>query len=161
MATFPPSNTPTRAPSSATCLRPITYTVSRFTLSSRYSCFPSYMVPAFSKSLSYYQQTTHLPKRRAGHGLPFRSRWLFNGSVLAANEWYEGYAFASLHSGLAFLVRRVHYRTFCIGTHVLLQDSWHGVYPRWHVSFNITMLRLVSFGIDHHWACNHIGIADV
>src|SRR6266404_9249984 len=42
-----------------------------------------------------------------------------------------------------------------------LQDSWHGVYPRWHVSFNITMLRLVSFSIDHHWACSHTGTADV
>jgi len=87
--------------------------------------------------------------------------WLFNGGVLVANEWYEGYAFASLHSGLGFLVRWAHYHTFCIGTHLLLQDSWRGVYPRWHVSFNITMLRLVSFGIDHHWARNHIGIADV
>ncbi|KAH9029882.1 hypothetical protein EDB85DRAFT_2074429 [Lactarius pseudohatsudake] len=62
--------------------------------------------------------------------------WLFNDGVLLANEWYGGYAFASLH-------------------------SWHGVYPRWHVSFNITMLRLVSFSIDYHWACNHIGITDV
>lgn len=24
--------------------------------------------------------------------------------------------------------------------------------PRWHVSFNITALRLISFSIDHHWA---------
>jgi hypothetical protein len=46
-------------------------------------------------------------------------------------------------------------------TDVPLQDSWGGVYPRWHVSFNITMLRLVSFSIDYHWACKHIGIADV
>jgi hypothetical protein len=31
--------------------------------------------------------------------------WLFNGGVLLANGWYEGYAFASLHPGLTFLVR--------------------------------------------------------
>lgn len=24
--------------------------------------------------------------------------------------------------------------------------------PRWHVNFNITMLRLISFGMDYHWA---------
>ncbi|KAI0247695.1 MBOAT-domain-containing protein [Lactifluus subvellereus] len=66
--------------------------------------------------------------------------WLFNSGVLLANEWYEGYAFASLHPGLAFL------------------DGWSGVYPRWHVNFNITMLRLVSFSIDYHWACKRIGI---
>ena len=34
-------------------------------------------------------------------------------------------------------------------------------YPRWHVNFNITMLRLVSFSIDYHWACKQIGVADV
>jgi hypothetical protein len=32
------------------------------------------------------------------------------------------------------------------------QDGWTGAYPRWHVGFNITMLRLVSFGADAHWA---------
>ncbi|KAF8257130.1 hypothetical protein EI94DRAFT_1818911 [Lactarius quietus] len=68
--------------------------------------------------------------------------WVFNGGVLLANEWYEGYAFASLHLGFAFL------------------DTWHGVYPRWHVSFNITMLRLMSFSVDYHWACSHISITD-
>lgn len=24
--------------------------------------------------------------------------------------------------------------------------------PRWYISFNITALRLISYGIDHHWA---------
>ncbi|KAH9043958.1 MBOAT, membrane-bound O-acyltransferase family-domain-containing protein [Lactarius pseudohatsudake] len=83
-----------------------------------------------------------LAKATGGTRLAVPVTWLFNGGVLVANEWYGGYAFASLHSGFTFL------------------DSWRGVYPRWHVSFNITMLRLVSFSIDYHWACNHIGIAD-
>ena len=86
--------------------------------------------------------------------------WIFNCVVLLANEWYEGYSFASLHSGFAFLVCCAHYHALS-PTYILLQDSWGGVYPRWHVSFNITMLRLVSFSVDYHWACNHIGIADV
>ena len=30
---------------------------------------------------------------------------------------------------------------------------WGGFYPRWHVTFNITMLRLLSFNMDYHWAC--------
>ncbi|KAI9453325.1 MBOAT, membrane-bound O-acyltransferase family-domain-containing protein [Lactarius psammicola] len=83
-----------------------------------------------------------LAKATGGTRLAVPVTWLFNGGVLVANEWYEGYAFASLHSGFAFL------------------DTWRGVYPRWHVSFNITMLRLVSFSVDYHWARNHIGIAD-
>ncbi|KAF9790369.1 MBOAT-domain-containing protein [Thelephora terrestris] len=60
--------------------------------------------------------------------------WVFNALVLFANETYSGYRFASLHSSLEFM------------------DNIQGAYPRWHVSFNITMLRLVSFGMDYHWA---------
>ncbi|KAH9955917.1 MBOAT, membrane-bound O-acyltransferase family-domain-containing protein [Russula dissimulans] len=83
-----------------------------------------------------------LAKATGGTRLAIPATWLFNGGVLLANKWYEGYLFGALHPGLAFL------------------DGWHGVYPRWHVSFNITMLRLVSFSIDYHWACSRIGIPD-
>jgi hypothetical protein len=31
------------------------------------------------------------------------------------------------------------------------QDAMGGILPRWHVSFNITMLRIVSFACDYHW----------
>jgi len=33
-----------------------------------------------------------------------------------------------------------------------LQDAYSGIYPRWHVGFNITMLRLISFNMDYFWA---------
>ncbi|KAI6155414.1 MBOAT, membrane-bound O-acyltransferase family-domain-containing protein [Pisolithus tinctorius] len=61
--------------------------------------------------------------------------WIFNAFVLFANEWNEGYRFSSLHPSLAAL------------------DIFEGLYPRWHISFNITMLRLVSFNMDYYWAC--------
>ncbi|KDQ59021.1 hypothetical protein JAAARDRAFT_33744 [Jaapia argillacea MUCL 33604] len=61
--------------------------------------------------------------------------WVVNMGVLFANEWNSGYKFASLHTSLEVL------------------DSISGVYPRWHVSFNITMLRLISFNMDYFWAC--------
>ncbi|KAI0293499.1 MBOAT, membrane-bound O-acyltransferase family-domain-containing protein [Multifurca ochricompacta] len=83
-----------------------------------------------------------LTKATGGTRLAVPVTWLFNSGVLFLNERYEGYAFGSLHPGFAFL------------------DEWRGVYPRWHVSFNITMLRLVSFSIDYHWARGRIGIAD-
>ncbi len=40
------------------------------------------------------------------------------------------------------------------------QDSIEGIYPRWHVGFNITMLRLISFNMDYYWACNRVGLTD-
>ncbi|KAH9948606.1 MBOAT-domain-containing protein [Amylocystis lapponica] len=68
--------------------------------------------------------------------------WMFNAAVLFANEKNEGYKFASIHSSLEFM------------------DSIPGIYPRWHVSFNITMLRLVSFNMDYYWACKGAGPLD-
>ena len=38
------------------------------------------------------------------------------------------------------------------------QDTMEGVYPRWNVSFNITVLRLISFGLDFNWASRAIDI---
>lgn len=88
--------------------------------------------------------------------------WVFNALVLFGNDRYSGYSYAGLHPWLAFMVR----------LHPLLtdpadltsyrgQDTWKGIYPRWYVSFNITMLRLVSFSMDYYWACNRVGIPDV
>ncbi|KAF5327589.1 hypothetical protein D9619_004654 [Psilocybe cf. subviscida] len=60
--------------------------------------------------------------------------WTFNALILFANEIYHGYSFGAI-PGLAVL------------------DSFAGIYPRWHVNFNITMLRLISFNMDYYWAC--------
>lgn len=46
-----------------------------------------------------------IAKAAGGTRLAVPATWIFNGGVLLANEWYEGYTFATLHSGLAFLVR--------------------------------------------------------
>ncbi|CUA70892.1 Glycerol uptake protein 1 [Saccharomyces cerevisiae S288c] [Rhizoctonia solani] len=60
--------------------------------------------------------------------------WIFNGVVLFASNWYEGFRFGAVHGALATL------------------DNLPGFYPRWHISFNITMLRLLSFNMDYYWA---------
>ncbi|KAI0706413.1 MBOAT-domain-containing protein [Earliella scabrosa] len=68
--------------------------------------------------------------------------WVFNALVLFGNEKNSGWHFASIHPALASL------------------DAWEGIYPRWYISFNITMLRLVSFSMDYYWACNREGLPD-
>ncbi|KAH7106546.1 MBOAT-domain-containing protein [Auriculariales sp. MPI-PUGE-AT-0066] len=73
--------------------------------------------------------------------LPF-ANWAFNLVVLFANERYDGYRFASLHPMLGAL------------------DSLSGAYPRWHITFNITMLRLISFNMDWHWASRRVESLD-
>nr|GAT44387.1 predicted protein [Mycena chlorophos] len=61
--------------------------------------------------------------------------WMWNVGVLFLNDWCSGYKFGKVVGSLAFL------------------DAYEGIYPRWHVSFNITMLRLLSFSMDYYWAC--------
>ncbi|KZV94160.1 hypothetical protein EXIGLDRAFT_824417, partial [Exidia glandulosa HHB12029] len=70
--------------------------------------------------------------------------WAFNLAILFANELNDGYRFAALHPSLAPLVR-------CAEGHV----------PRWHVTFNFTMLRLVSFNMDWYWAAHRVGLLHV
>ncbi|KAG2031729.1 MBOAT, membrane-bound O-acyltransferase family-domain-containing protein [Suillus americanus] len=65
--------------------------------------------------------------------------WIFNVLILFANETYGGYQYASFHPSLEVL------------------DAFQGIYPRWHISFNITMLRLISFNMDYYWAYNSRG----
>ncbi|KAK2460146.1 hypothetical protein APHAL10511_007825 [Amanita phalloides] len=63
--------------------------------------------------------------------------WIFNAAILFSNELCDGYRFASLSNHLAFL-----------------DSIFQGAYPRWHVIFNMTMLRLISFNMDYYWSCN-------
>ena len=75
--------------------------------------------------------------------------WIFNIVILFLNDRYEGYSFGQVLPPLEFLVSAV-----TMGTVIPQppQDSYEGFYPRWYISFNITMLRLVSFNMDCHWA---------
>ncbi|CAG7855140.1 Putative membrane-bound O-acyltransferase C24H6.01c [Serendipita indica DSM 11827] len=75
-----------------------------------------------------------LAKQLGGSRIAPLILWTVNIMVLLCNEIYDGYSFSSVHSSLGFL------------------DGYRGFYPRWHISFNITMLRLLSFAMDYHWA---------
>ncbi|ESK97357.1 glycerol transporter [Moniliophthora roreri MCA 2997] len=65
--------------------------------------------------------------------------WVFNGMVLFMNDRYNGYRFGDVLPSLEIL------------------DAFEGFHPRWHISFNITMLRLVSFNMDYYWRCRGVG----
>ncbi|PIL32352.1 transporter [Ganoderma sinense ZZ0214-1] len=68
--------------------------------------------------------------------------WAFNAFILYWNDMHQGHRFGDLHPLLAFM------------------DAWQGVYPRWHISFNITTLRLISFNMDYYWACRGVGLPE-
>ncbi|KAG0290919.1 glycerol transporter [Linnemannia gamsii] len=60
--------------------------------------------------------------------------WIFNLGILFLNETYRGYNFTDIHSSLEWL------------------DNNRGMNSRWDVTFNFTMLRLVSFNLDYYWS---------
>ncbi|PWN28141.1 putative GUP1-Multimembrane-spanning protein essential for proton symport of glycerol [Jaminaea rosea] len=64
--------------------------------------------------------------------------WTFNVSMLAAVHWNDGFPWGRL-----------------LGEQVagwLDEQPYTGLLPRWQINFNISMLRLVSYGLDRHWA---------
>ncbi|KAF9071627.1 MBOAT, membrane-bound O-acyltransferase family-domain-containing protein [Rhodocollybia butyracea] len=71
--------------------------------------------------------------------------WIFNIGILFLNDRYHGYRFGEMHPALAYLD----------------QPKYEGFYPRWHINFNITMLRLVSFSMDYYWACKQRDLVEV
>ncbi|EFX00939.1 glycerol/H+ symporter [Grosmannia clavigera kw1407] len=100
-----------------------------------------------------YNIATALPRRYVP-----AVTWLFNISTLFANELASGYRLANVASLLTTgswqtamwqgdgavdgsLVQWGHWL-----------DSFGGVMSRWEVLFNLTVLRLISFNMDHYWS---------
>lgn len=71
--------------------------------------------------------------------------WVFNVGVLFANEYCEGYSFATIFSWL------IAGEGAGVG-HAMDRAMNGGLLPRWNVNFNITILRLISYNLDHYWA---------
>ena len=71
--------------------------------------------------------------------------WLINLAFLFGNEYYKGYQFRQI---LPFLIagegEGVGYR--------MDHFMGGGILRRWEVSFNITVLRMISYNMDHYWA---------
>jgi protein-cysteine N-palmitoyltransferase HHAT len=74
--------------------------------------------------------------------------WIFNISILFANELCGGYKFADIASYRLPVVE--------VGS---LRHSWGawldgygGIMSRWEVLFNLTVLRLISFNMDYYFS---------
>ncbi|CAL9098871.1 unnamed protein product [Musa textilis] len=59
--------------------------------------------------------------------------WVFNLAILIVNRIFEGYSFSLFGQQLAFL------------------DNYRGTF-RWHICFNLVILRMISYGCDYHWS---------
>lgn len=79
--------------------------------------------------------------------------WGFNIGVLFANEYFEGYHFRLI---LPWLIAGEGAGVGYAMDHFLSG----GLLPRWEISFNITVLRLISYNMDHYWAAKRLEEAD-
>lgn len=91
-----------------------------------------------------YLLATRLPREH----IPVAT-WIFNVGILFANELNQGYKYARI-AKLLFL------RPSAPPGHAPgwadWLDAFGGLVPRWEVSFNITVLRLISFNLDYYWS---------
>lgn len=97
-------------------------------------------VSAF-KILAILYVNYQIPSRLGASRITPFAVWTFNVGVMFANEIFDGYKFGRILPVLS-----------------LLDDGRiAGLMPRWHVMFNISMLRLISFSIDWYWAQKDAG----
>lgn len=75
--------------------------------------------------------------------------WIFNIGVLFANEFCRGYPYASISRTLGFENTKGDWGAWL--------DDHSGLISRWEVLFNITILRMISFNMDHYWNLNSGG----
>jgi hypothetical protein len=95
-----------------------------------------------------YQVATALPRQYVP-----AATWIFNISILFANELCNGYRF----SDIAALILPP--QTSKAGRQPDnwgdWLDSYGGLIPRWEILFNICVLRLISFNFDYYWSLDH------
>ncbi|KAF1984108.1 glycerol:H+ symporter-like protein [Aulographum hederae CBS 113979] len=80
--------------------------------------------------------------------------WTFNIATLFANELGRGYPLAG---AVRFLIPSPAEGDATLVGWAKALDGYGGLIPRWEVLFNITVLRLISFNLDHYWSLSQRG----
>lgn len=78
--------------------------------------------------------------------------WVFNIAILFANELNQGYKYARIARFLS-----LQSATSPIQHWAEWLNTIGGLVPRWEVSFNVTVLRLISFNLDYYWSLGSDG----
>ena len=73
--------------------------------------------------------------------------WAFSVGVLFLNEWHGGYRWADVVAGAPLLGASAR----ALGAARWADRQWGGLMG-WHRTWNLVMLRLVSWSMDFHWA---------
>jgi hypothetical protein len=95
-----------------------------------------------------YTIATNIPKRY----IP-AATWIFNIGMLFANELCDGYKYANIAEVLSTWAAPVALQDGAVRNNWGSKlDEYGGLLSRWEISFNITVLRLISFNMDYYWS---------
>ncbi|OOQ85221.1 putative glycerol:H+ symporter (Gup1) [Penicillium brasilianum] len=81
--------------------------------------------------------------------------WTFNICILFANELCGGYPFEVIATILSPGSGSPDEKHTLLVEWAKALDSFGGIMPRWEVLFKVTVLRLISFNMDHHWSLQY------
>lgn len=94
-----------------------------------------------------YKLGTALPRRY----VPLAT-WVFNIGVLFANDLCNGYQYKAIASAISPPGLEAGAAVPLLVRWGAWLDSYGGILSRWHIMFNMTVLRLISFNLDRYWA---------
>lgn len=85
--------------------------------------------------------------------------WVFNIGILFANELGKGYPYGVIADSVIPWSTSPEVSAEQDPGHNwgAVLDSYGGLMPRWEISFNVTVLRLISFNLDYYWSLNREG----
>lgn len=81
--------------------------------------------------------------------------WTFNICILFANELCGGYQFEAIASIMAPGSTSPGEKQASLVELAKILDTFGGIMPRWEVLFKVTVLRLISFNMDHYWSLEY------
>ncbi|KAJ5835637.1 Membrane bound O-acyl transferase MBOAT [Penicillium robsamsonii] len=81
--------------------------------------------------------------------------WIFNISVLFANELSGGYSFERIVKVFAPGSGTLEDSATGLVQWAQTLDDLGGLMPRWEIFFKVTVLRLISFNMDRHWSADY------
>ncbi|KAJ5164220.1 Membrane bound O-acyl transferase MBOAT [Penicillium coprophilum] len=81
--------------------------------------------------------------------------WIFNICVLFANELSGGYSFERIAKVFAPGSGKLEDDATVLVQWAQTLDDLGGLMPRWEIFFKVTVLRLISFNMDHHWSADY------
>ncbi|RYP61440.1 hypothetical protein DL771_010140 [Monosporascus sp. 5C6A] len=104
-----------------------------------------------------FQIATALPRK----SVP-AATWIFNIGILFTNDIFNGYRFGDMAAWISGpSAKSLLDSEPALVTWGRWLDSYGGILSRWEISFNLTVLRMISFNLDYYWSLDRSSYSPV